>query len=103
MRTLIAVLVGTAMLGLGGQTIAQTPAKEMRMTQQQRVGIFKAADVNKDGMLSREEFMKFHEAAWEKTKRSASGMAMMADVEATYRPGTVPSAIPGEPRTNVKP
>lgn len=103
MRTLIAVLVGTTMLGLSGQTIAQTPAKEKRMTQQERVGIFKAADVNKDGLLSREEFMNFHEAAWERTQRNSSGMALMADVEATYRPGTVPSAIPGQPRTPVKP
>ena len=103
MRTLIAVLVGTAMLALGGQTIAQSTAKDKLVTTQERVGIFRSADVNKDGMLSREEFMKFHEAAWERTKRNASGMAMMADVEATYRPGTVPSAIPGQPRAPVKP
>ena len=103
MRTLIAILASTAMLGLGGQAIAQSTAKDNRAAQQERAGIFKAADLNHDGMLSKEEFMKFHEAAWERTKRNPAGMAMMADVEATYRPGTVPSAIPGQPRTPVKP
>ena len=103
MRTLIAILASTAMLGLGNQAIAQSTAKDKRAAQQERVGIFKAADVNRDGMLSREEFMNSHEAAWERTKRNPSGMAMMADVEATYRAGTVPSAIPGQPRTTVKP
>lgn len=103
MRTLIAVLASSALLGLGGQAIAQSTAKEKPVTQQERAGIFRTADVNKDGMLSREEFMKFHEVTWERTKRNASGTAMMADVEAMYRPGTVPSAIPGQPRTQVKP
>ena len=91
MRTLLAILASTAMLGLGGQAVAESTAKNKRAAQQERVGIFKAADVNHDGMLSRQEFMNFHEAAWQRTKRNSSDMAMMADVEATYRAGTVPS------------
>ena len=101
-RKLIAILVGTAVLGLSGQAVAQSTMKP-ETAAKGKAGTFRAADVNHDGMLSREEFMKFHETTWERMKRNAGGMAMMDDVEAMYRPGTVPSAIPGEPRTKAKP
>ncbi len=111
MRKLVAILCGTAVFGLAGQTVAQTTTpstmkedkmatkpmtakKEMRM---------KAMDTNNDGMISKEEFSKYHESMWEKTKRNAAGLAMMSDVDAMYGPGTVSSAIPGQPRTKAKP
>jgi hypothetical protein len=60
-------------------------------------------DVNNDGMISQEEFMKYHETVWQKVKRNAKGLAVMADVDAMYAAGTVPSAIPGQPREKAKP
>ncbi|MDQ3214861.1 MAG: hypothetical protein M3P99_02100 [Pseudomonadota bacterium] len=101
MRKAIAILCGTAVLGLAGQAVAQTTMKEKKMaTKEMRM---KAMDANNDGMVSKDEFTKYHETMWEKTKRNAQGMAMMGDVNAMYGPGTVPSAIPGEPRMKAKP
>jgi hypothetical protein len=37
-------------------------------------------DTNGDGMVSREEFMAHHEAAWNKMKKNAKGMVMNADM-----------------------
>lgn len=107
MRKPLAILFGTALIGLAGPVVAQSTmqdekkmatkemdAKEMRM---------KGMDANNDGMVSREEFMAYHESMWNKMKRNPAGMAMMADVEMMYGPGTVPSAIPGEPARKAKP
>ena len=109
MRKLIAVMCSTAALGLAGQVVAQTTPSTMKedtatkpTTAKQEMRM-KAMDVNNDGMVSREEFTKYHETIWEKTKRNAAGLAMMADVDAMYGPGTVPSAIPGQPREKAKP
>lgn len=68
--------------------------KEMRM---------KGMDANNDGMVSEAEFNNYHKGVWGKMKRNAAGMAMMADVEAMYGPGVVPSAIPGEKAMKAKP
>jgi hypothetical protein len=106
MRKLIAILFGAAMVGMTGSAIAQTTApstmKEEKAMAKAEMRM-KVMDVNNDGMISREEFMKYHETMWEKVKRNAAGMAMMADVESMYGPGTVPSAIPGQPREKAKP
>ena len=41
----------------------------------------KAMDTNHDGMISKKEFMKFHEDMWAKMKKNKSGMADMKDME----------------------
>ncbi len=102
MRKAIAILCGTAVLGLAGQAVAQTTMKEEKKMAAKEMRM-KAMDANNDGMVSRDEFNKYHETMWEKTKRNAQGMAMMGDVNAMYGPGTVPSAIPGEPRKKARP
>ena len=106
MSKLIATLVGAAVIGMTGSAIAQTTApstiKEERATVKKEMRM-KAMDVNNDGMISQEEFMKYHETVWQKVKRNAKGLAVMADVDAMYAAGTVPSAIPGQPREKAKP
>ncbi len=102
MRKLVAILCGTAVLALSGQAVAQTTMKEEKKMAAKEMRM-KAMDTNNDGMISREEFMKYHETVWEKIKRNAAGMAHMADVDAMYAPGTVSTAIPGQPRTKAKP
>jgi hypothetical protein len=39
----------------------------------------KAMDTNQDGMISQDEFMKAHEAMWDKMKKDNSGMVSPAD------------------------
>jgi hypothetical protein len=41
----------------------------------------KAMDTNHDGMISKKEFMKFHEDMWTKMKKNKSGMVDMKDME----------------------
>ncbi len=41
----------------------------------------KAMDANHDGMISKKEFMKFHEEMWAKMKKNKSGMVEMKDME----------------------
>jgi|GEM_PF-2111119 len=113
MRKLIAVFCGAAALGVAGQAVAQTTTpsttttpgttmmKEDKMTQREMR--MKGMDTNNDGMVSRAEFNKYHSGMWNKMKRNAAGMAMMSDVESTYGPGVVPSAIPGEKPMKAKP
>ena len=41
----------------------------------------KAMDTNHDGMISKKEFMKFHEDMWAKMKKNKSGMVDIKDME----------------------
>ncbi len=115
MRKLVAVLCGTALIGLTGQAVAQGTPKDDKMMEKEKMmekdkmmGTkmmdMKMMDTNHDGMVSKEEFMAYHEAMWNKMKRNPAGMAMMSDVEMMYAgPGTVTSAIPGEPPKKARP
>lgn len=100
MRKSIAILCGAALIGLTGQAVAQSAMKDDKMATKKEMRM-QAMDTNNDGMVSRDEFMKYHDAMWNKTKRNQAGMAMMTDVEAMY--GFVPSAIPGEPAKKARP
>lgn len=40
----------------------------------------KAMDTNGDGMLTRDEFMRFHESLWGQMKKNSSGMVDMRDM-----------------------
>ena len=40
----------------------------------------KAMDANGDGMISKSEFMKYHEAMWAKMKKNKNGMVDMKDM-----------------------
>ena len=111
MRKSLAILFGAAVVGMSGSAIAQTTPstttapstiKEERATVKKEAQM-KAMDVNHDGMISHDEFMKYHETVWQKVKRNAKGLAVMADVDAAYAAGTVPSAIPGQPTEKAKP
>ena len=43
--------------------------------------MMKSMDSNSDGMVSKKEFMKYHEHMWAKMKKDKSGMVSMKDME----------------------
>lgn len=81
MRKLIAILCGTALLGLS-PAFAQDKMKDKPMADKPM-----KMDANNDGMVSEKEFMDYHKAMWGKIKRDAKGMAKMEDVNMVYGPG----------------
>jgi shikimate kinase len=48
-------------------------------------GGMKMMDANKDGMISKDEFMKHHEMMWDKMKKNPSGSVDMKDMEAMHK------------------
>jgi hypothetical protein len=85
MRKLIAILCGTALLGLS-PAFAQDKMKDKPAMADKPMKM----DANNDGMVSEKEFMDYHKAMWGKIKRDAKGMATMAAVTEVYGPmGTV--------------
>ncbi len=44
----------------------------------------KSMDTNGDGMISKEEFMKFHEMMFDKMKKNKSGMVDIKDMESMH-------------------
>ncbi len=45
----------------------------------------KMMDTNKDGMISKDEFMKHHEMMWDKMKKNSAGSVDMKDMEAMHK------------------
>jgi len=41
----------------------------------------KTMDTNGDGMISKDEFMKFHEMMWDKMKKDANGMVSVKEMQ----------------------
>ena len=41
----------------------------------------KMMDVNNDGMISKEEFMKYHESMYDKMKKGSNGMVSIKDMQ----------------------
>lgn len=48
-------------------------------------GGMKMMDANKDGMVSKDEFMKHHEMMWEKMKKNSAGTVDMKEMEAMHK------------------
>ena len=66
-----AALLAAALPALAADNMGKGMGMEMDM---------KMMDTNKDGMISKEEFMKHHEAMWEKMKKNKAGMVDMKDM-----------------------
>ena len=47
----------------------------------------KVMDTNGDGMISKQEFMKFHEDMWAKMKKNKAGMVDVKDMQAMMSGG----------------
>lgn len=73
MRKLATVLV-CGLMGAAATAFAHEAKPDMKMD-------FKAMDANGDGMISKDEFMKFHEMMFEKMKKNSAGMVDMKEME----------------------
>ena len=75
----IALLLALAFAGATSPAWAKDDKKmDMKMD-------MKSMDTNGDGMISKEEFMKFHEMMFDMMKKNKSGMVDIKEVEAMHR------------------
>jgi hypothetical protein len=71
----LAMVLMCGLIGIGSSALANDDAKmAMKMD-------FKMMDTNGDGMISKDEFMKFHEMMFDKMKKNSAGMVAMKDME----------------------
>lgn len=89
MNKLLSLTVAAALGIIGASAAAQTvspPAEGTAMPKHAAMkdgkGV-KMMDANSDGMVSKDEFMKHHEAVFDKMKKNSSGSVDMKDVDAT--------------------
>ena len=83
MKKLSAGLCTIAMLGATASAAAMDGMKDSKMMHNKdSMGMdMKAMDANGDGMISKDEFMKSHEAMWDKMKKNDKGMVDMKDMK----------------------
>ena len=78
MNKLLSILLGAAFVSAAASVAA---ADDMKQGKGMAMGMdMKMMDTNKDGMISKEEFMKHHEAMWEKMKKNKNGMVDIKDM-----------------------
>ena len=88
--TLVAVLFGAGLVGCAQDSMKKDgmPMKDgmrmesgMSMSKGMGMGMdMKMMDTNKDGMISKEEFMKHHESMFDKMKKDSNDMVSMKDM-----------------------
>ncbi len=71
------VLISAAILLASGSAFANHHLKGE--------GHMKKMDANGDGMISKDEFMKHHEAMWDKMKKNSAGSVDMKDMEMMHK------------------
>lgn len=78
MKTLVPALVAAVSLGASASAFAMD---DMKHGMGMKHGMdMKMMDANGDGMVSKDEYMKYHEAMWAKMKKDKNGMVMMDDM-----------------------
>ncbi|MEO7385420.1 MAG: hypothetical protein ABIX37_00640 [Gammaproteobacteria bacterium] len=79
MKTAIPALIGTCALGLGLPVVAHdTKSDHMMMSEHE---MMMSMDTNKDGMVSKVEYMKHHEQMWMKMKKNDKGMVELKSMD----------------------
>jgi hypothetical protein len=76
MRRLLYIFFATGLASVGVSAVAMDDVKPQGMMME-----MKAMDTNHDGMISKKEFMKFHEEIWAKMKKNKSGLVDIKDME----------------------
>lgn len=75
----MAIFVSVALIGASASA-APVDAKKMDMKMD-----MKMMDANGDGMISKDEFMKYHEMMFDKMKKNNSGMVDLKDMEMMHQ------------------
>ena len=74
------VLVGVA--GCAQDSMMKRDSMQgMSMKEGMGMQMMKMMDTNGDGMISREEFMKYHESMYDKMKKGSNGMVSVMDMQ----------------------
>ena len=76
MHRLLHIFLAASLAGVSIAAVAMDDMKPQGMMMD-----MKAMDTNHDGMISKKEFMKFHEDMWAKMKKNKSGMVDIKDME----------------------
>ena len=76
MHRLLCIFFAMGLASVGISAVAMDDMKPQGMMME-----MKAMDTNHDGMISKKEFMKFHEEMWAKMKKNKSGMVDIKDME----------------------
>lgn len=89
MKKLISATVVAMLFVAGLSGCAQGPMNNERMPMKDGMSMgtamgmkmdMKMMDMNGDGMISKEEFMKYHESMFDKMKKDSNGMVSMKDM-----------------------
>jgi hypothetical protein len=75
----MAIFLSVSLIGASASA-APVDAKKMDMKMD-----MKMMDANGDGMISKDEFMKYHEMMFDKMKKNNSGMVDLKDMETMHQ------------------
>lgn len=86
MRKLIAAVCGTALIGVSGMALGQTPStstatKPMTGSTAGKSMEFKMMDANTDGWVTREEYLAFYGSRYDGMKRNDKGYVSWSDMQ----------------------
>jgi hypothetical protein len=92
MKKLVAIVCGTALLSASGIAFAQTSSQGMTGSTAGKSMEFKAMDANKDGWVTREEYLGFYGSRYDTMKRNDKGYVAWSEMERSdgrfFQPGT---------------
>ncbi|MEO8223586.1 MAG: hypothetical protein ABI661_02190 [Gammaproteobacteria bacterium] len=78
MKTIIPALMGSCALGLALPVLADDMMGDHKMSEHE---MMMSMDTNKDGMVSKDEYMKHHEQMWMKMKKNGKGMVELKSMD----------------------
>jgi hypothetical protein len=82
----LAALMCTSSIALADQGMGSGDGQHRGQGQQAMMySQMKSMDTNADGLITKEEFMKAHEAMWEKMPKNSTGAVSIADMEKAHQ------------------
>ena len=84
MRKLLSMIVAVALIGIGAFAAVDIRAQGKSMARDTET---KRMDADSDGMISKAEFIKYHEARYDGMKKNSRGMVDVKDMEEMMQKG----------------